>query len=289
VELLLALADDELIIGHRHSHWTGVAPHIEEDLAFSSISQDEIGHAVVWYRLAAEVAGEQGVRDLATRAPAGGDHADALGLGREPNGYRNAVLVERPNGDWGYSLARHYLYDVAEDVRLTTLAGSSWQAAADATGALRREERYHLLHARTWLDRLANGPLDARIHLADGLVAALAEAPGLFEPLPGEAELVADGVLPDDHATQQQRWLEAVTADLEAVGMDHVLGGDPHHGGGEFLATASGELVARDGARAPSGSGDGGYGGRLGRHSSDFDAVWEEVTGTYRAYPGVRW
>jgi len=289
VELLLALADDELIIGHRHSHWTGVAPHIEEDLAFSSISQDEIGHAVVWYRLAAEVAGEQGVRDLATRAPAGGDHADALGLGREPNGYRNAVLVERPNGDWGYSLARHYLYDVAEDVRLTTLAGSSWQAAADATGALRREERYHLLHARTWLDRLANGPLDARIHLADGLVAALVEAPGLFEPLPGEAELVADGVLPDDHATQQQRWLEAVTADLEAVGMDHVLGGDPHHGGGEFLATASGELVARDGARAPSGSGDGGYGGRLGRHSSDFDAVWEEMTGTYRAYPGVRW
>ncbi|MDQ3709080.1 MAG: phenylacetate-CoA oxygenase subunit PaaC [Actinomycetota bacterium] len=289
VELLLALADDELIIGHRHSHWTGVAPHIEEDLAFSSISQDEIGHAVVWYRLAAEVAGEQGVRDLATRAPAGGDHADALGLGREANGYRNAVLVERPNGDWGYSLARHYLYDVAEDVRLTTLAGSSWRAAADATGALRREERYHLLHARTWLDRLANGPLDARIHLADGLVAALAEAPGLFEPLPGEAELVADGVLPDDHATQQQRWLEAVTADLEAVGMDHVLGGDPHHGEGEFLATASGELVARDGARAPSGSGDGGYGGRLGRHSSDFDAVWEEMTGTYRAYPGVRW
>ncbi len=293
VELLLALADDELVIGHRHSHWTGVAPHIEEDLAFSSISQDEIGHAVVWYRLAADLAGEQGIRDLATRAPAGGDPTDALGLGREPDGYRNAILVERPNRDWGYSLARHYLYDVAEDVRLTTLAASSWRAAADATGALRREERYHLLHARTWLDRLANGPLDARTHLADGLVAALAEASGLFEPLTGEAELVADGVLPDDHATQQQRWLEAVTADLEAVGMDHVLGGDPHHDEGEFLATASGELVAPHSA-APqepgdSGLAEGGLGGRYGRHSPDFVDVWEEMTGTYRAYPGVRW
>jgi len=294
VELLLALADDDLIIGHRHSHWTGVAPHIEEDLAFSSISQDEIGHAVLWYRLAAEVAGEQGVRDLATRAPAGGDLSDSLGLGREPSGYRNAILVERPNRDWGYSLARHYLYDVAEGVRLTTLADSSWRALADATGALRREERYHLLHARAWLDRLANGPIDARTHLAGGLVAAMAEAPGLFEPLPGDAELAADGVLPADFATQQRRWLDIITADLEAVGMDHVLGGDPHHGEGEFLATASGELVAHDDTAAASGSrdgglGGGGLGGRNGRHSSDFIEVWEEMTGTYRAYPGVRW
>ncbi|MBA2528562.1 MAG: phenylacetate-CoA oxygenase subunit PaaI, partial [Euzebyales bacterium] len=81
LELLLALGDDELVIGHRHSSWTGVAPHLEEDLAFSSIAQDEIGHAVVWYRLAAELAGEEGVtaggdlgvKALAQRAPEGGD------------------------------------------------------------------------------------------------------------------------------------------------------------------------------------------------------------------------
>ncbi|HYU57528.1 MAG TPA: Phenylacetic acid catabolic protein, partial [Actinomycetota bacterium] len=47
--LLLALADDELIIGHRHSEWTGWAPHIEEDLAFSSIAQDEMAHARLLY------------------------------------------------------------------------------------------------------------------------------------------------------------------------------------------------------------------------------------------------
>ena len=70
LDLALALADDELVIGHRHSQWTGVAPHLEEDLAFSSIAQDEIGHAVLWYGLAA------------SRLPGVDD--DALGLGRPP-------------------------------------------------------------------------------------------------------------------------------------------------------------------------------------------------------------
>src|ERR1041384_5987637 len=107
----MALADDELVLGHRHSEWTGWAPHIEEDLAFSSIAQDEIAHARLLYGLGTELAG----RDQ-----------DDLAMGREPSESRNAVLCERPNGDWGYSLARHYLYDTADDVRLRALAESSW-------------------------------------------------------------------------------------------------------------------------------------------------------------------
>src|SRR6059058_5707353 len=82
IELLFALADDELILGHRHSEWTGWAPHIEEDLAFSSIAQDEMAHARLLYGLAQDVTG----RDV-----------DGLALGRRPEEYRNAVLCERPN------------------------------------------------------------------------------------------------------------------------------------------------------------------------------------------------
>ena len=108
--LLLALADDELIIGHRHAEWTGWAPHIEEDLAFSSIAQDEMAHARLLYHLVGEASGED---------------EDQLALGRAPEAYRNAVLCERPNGDWGYTLARQYLYDTADAVRLEALAGSS--------------------------------------------------------------------------------------------------------------------------------------------------------------------
>src|ERR1051325_8715542 len=96
--LLLALADDELIIGHRHSEWTGWAPHIEEDLAFSSIAQDEMAHARLLYGLARDT----GLTD---------QDEDALALGRRPEDYRNAVLCDRPNGDGGFTVARQWLYD----------------------------------------------------------------------------------------------------------------------------------------------------------------------------------
>jgi ring-1,2-phenylacetyl-CoA epoxidase subunit PaaC len=274
LQLLLALADDELVMGHRHSHWTGVAPHLEEDMAFSSISQDEIGHAVIWYSLAADLTGKD---------------PDSLGLGRPADGYRNAILVERPPRDWGYTIARHYLYDTAEDVRLSTLADSSWSAVASATGALRREERYHLMHARLWVDRLANGPIAGRGKLVDGLIAAFAESPGLFEPVDGEDELVADGTLPASHAEQHTRWLEMVSAELTSLGLEHVMAGEAHHSDGEFVPTSSGELLTDDDETSGAPADGQGLGGRRGRHSEDFADVWEEMTGTYRAFPGATW
>jgi len=284
IDLLLAMADDELVIGHRHSQWTGVAPHLEEDLAFSSIAQDEVGHAVVWYGLASELTGKD---------------PDALGLGRQPDQYRNAILVERPNRDWGYTVARHYLYDTADDVRLVALADSAWRPVADATGALRREERYHLLHARTWLDRLAHGPVDARRKLGEGLVAAFGEALGLFEPLPAEGDLVADGVLPVPHAELLQRWLDMIAADFDALGLERVLEEGATMADPEFVPTSSGEMEApatlsgphverRDRGWVPVGEFTG-RGGRHGQHSEDFAEVWQDMTGTYRAHPGATW
>src|SRR5918994_535549 len=83
--LVLAVADDELVIGHRHSEWTGFAPHLEEDVAFSSIAQDEIGHAAALYGLLARLDDTD---------------ADAIALGRDAGEYRSAILCERPNRDW---------------------------------------------------------------------------------------------------------------------------------------------------------------------------------------------
>ena len=139
--LIMALADDELILGHRHSEWTGWAPHLEEDLAFSSIAQDEMAHARLLYRLAREA----GLTDR---------DEDALALGRQPSEYTNAVLCERPNGEWAYTLARQYLYDTADAVRLDSLASSSWQELADRVGA------GAALKARPQSDRRGPGQLD---------------------------------------------------------------------------------------------------------------------------------
>jgi ring-1,2-phenylacetyl-CoA epoxidase subunit PaaC len=282
--LLFALADDELIMGHRHSEWTGWAPHIEEDLAFSSIAQDEMAHARLLYGLAKEATG----RD-----------EDSLALGRSANEYRNAVLVERPNHDWGYTLARHFLYDTADAVRLEAVAESSWAELAELTAVIRLEERYHLEHARAWFERLAKGPQTGRQKLADGFVAAVGEAVALFEPLPGEPELVADGVLPRSSEELLGEWLERLGADLEAVSLDYVL---EHHGpiGGEMVPTSTGEIEAgaeglavpgiirRDGRWAHEGA-FAGAGGRHGRHSEDFDPLWDEMTTLYREHPGATW
>jgi ring-1,2-phenylacetyl-CoA epoxidase subunit PaaC len=278
--LLLALADDELVLGHRHAEWTGWAPHVEEDLAFSSIAQDEIAHARLLYGLADE-------------------DVDAMALGREPNEYRNAILCERPNGDWGYTLARHYLYDTADDVRTAALEGSSWTELAEALRTIRLEERYHLEHARLWFRRLAEGrSLIGRERLAQGLEAAMGEALAIFEAIPDEERLVDEGVLPRSNEQLLAAWLERLGAELEEVSLDWVLSAHAP-AGGEMVPTSSGEIEAgptlsvpgierRDGTWVHIG-GFAGAGGRQGRHSEDFRPLWEDLTGLYRAVPGATW
>ncbi|MEX2504488.1 MAG: 1,2-phenylacetyl-CoA epoxidase subunit PaaC [Egicoccus sp.] len=253
--LLLVLADDELVSGHRASHWTGVAPSLEEDLAFSTIAQDEINHADVWYQV---LLGEDH-----TDVRAG---VDALGLGREPDAYLHAIVCERPPTDFAFSLARHWAYDRFDVVRLAALAESSDAAIAAVARKLLHEERYHLEHADHWFGRLANGGDEPRQRLHDALARVLPEALGLFEPFEGEDAAVDAGLLPAPHAELRVRWAEIVGGMLDEAGLGDVLP----------AADATAPVEAA--------------GGRLGRHSADFtDDVWPEMTALYRAHPGSRW
>ena len=140
VEAVLAFADDELVLGWRDSEWTGVAPFLEEDVAFSSIAQGEIGHARALYELAAGVLG--------------GD-ADALAFDREPAAYRSAPFVELPlSGDWAGTIARHWLYETADAIRVAALMESDWPELAGLAAKMDREEAYHRMHAEMWRDKL---------------------------------------------------------------------------------------------------------------------------------------
>ena len=136
-DLLLAAADDELILGWRDSEWTGIAPSLEEDVAFSSIAQNEIGHARALYELAA--------REL------GGD-ADALAFDRAPAEYRCCPFVELRRLDWADTIARHWLYETADAVRIEDMAASDWEELAGLARKIEREEAYHRLHADMWVD-----------------------------------------------------------------------------------------------------------------------------------------
>jgi ring-1,2-phenylacetyl-CoA epoxidase subunit PaaC len=136
---LLEIADDELILGWRDSEWTGIAPSLEEDVAFSSIAQNEIGHARALYELAA--------RDLGT-------DADALAFDRDPSEYRSAQLVELRRLDWAQTIARHWLYETADEIRLAALKESDDEEVAGLAAKMDREEAYHRMHAQMWADRL---------------------------------------------------------------------------------------------------------------------------------------
>jgi ring-1,2-phenylacetyl-CoA epoxidase subunit PaaC len=142
-DLLIQIADDELILGWRDSEWTGIAPFLEEDVAFSSIAQNEIGHARALYELAA--------RDLGTTA-------DELAFDRAPDEYRCAQLVELRLPTWEHTIARHYLYEEADAIRLERLKGSNDPELAGLAAKIDREEAYHRLHAQMWFDRLENEP-----------------------------------------------------------------------------------------------------------------------------------
>ena len=139
-QLLLELADDELILGWRDSEWTGIAPLLEEDVAFSSIAQNEIGHARALYELA------------------GATDADALAFDREPVEYRCAPLVELRSSRLG-----------AHDRAALALRGRGRDPARGAEGLGRRggrglaakidrEEAYHRMHAQMWAERLRGEP-----------------------------------------------------------------------------------------------------------------------------------
>jgi ring-1,2-phenylacetyl-CoA epoxidase subunit PaaC len=140
---LLAIADDELILGWRDSEWTGIAPTLEEDVAFSSIAQNEIGHARALYELAAVELDSD---------------ADALAFDRAPDEYCCAPFVELRLLDWAHTIARRYLYEEADRVRLDALRASDDTELAGLAAKIDREEVYHRMHAEMWAARLRDEP-----------------------------------------------------------------------------------------------------------------------------------
>lgn len=182
-EYLLAFADDEHLMGQQHTEWIGVAPFLEEDLAFSSIGQDELGHAALLYEL---VLVQDGTEPTDTAV-------DALAFGRPSGEYRCCHLAEFATRDWAEALVRHWLYDTFEAMRWQLVAGSALAELAVVAGKALQEEAFHRRHADALLDTLLASP-EARRRILEALRVVGPLAGGLCEPVVGEAEAVAAGV-----------------------------------------------------------------------------------------------
>ena len=182
-EFLLAFADDEHLMGQQHTEWIGVAPFLEEDLAFSSIGQDELGHAALLYEI---VLGLDGVEP-------DDEAVDALAFRRASSDYRSCHLVEYTTHDWAEALVRHWIYDTFETMRWQLVAESSLPELRAVSKRALREERFHIMHADALLDKLLCSD-EAGNRLMASLDSLRPLIGGVCEPTEGEAAAVSQGV-----------------------------------------------------------------------------------------------
>ncbi len=249
---LVSMADDELILGHRDSEWTGHSPILEEDIAFSNIAQDEIGHSLVWFTLNEEL---------------GGKDPDWMVFQRPCRDYTCSRFVSYPKGDFAYTVVRQYFFDKAEQVRLTALSQSAYEPLKGASEKILREETYHLLHSQSLLERLGDATEESHARMQRGVDAAFPQALGLFEATDREQELVDAGVATaSEHL--KQRWLEGVLPVLVLAGLNAPVQGN--NGGRTVLCQPD-------------------LGGRKKQHTSHLEQIVTDMQSVYQISPGGRW
>lgn len=202
-ELLYKMADDQLILGHRNSEWTGIGPLLEEDIAFSSMAQDKLGHSQALYQL---------LNQLGEADP------DTIAFHRKATSFKNSQLVELPIGEYDFSLIRHFLYDLAEKIRFEMLTESSYEPLAQVARKFLGELRYHELHAITWVKQLGTATEESIGRLQESLEYAFPFALGMFEHSPYEADLIRDGVF-EGEAVLRERWINKVEAVLKETAL----------------------------------------------------------------------
>jgi len=193
-ELLYKMADDQLILGHRNSEWTGMGPLLEEDIAFSSMAQDKVGQSLALYTL---------LQTLGERDP------DTVAFTRNASQFHNCILVELPNQEYDFSLIRHFLFDTAEALRFEMLTRSSYEPLAQLATKIRGELRYHTLHANTWIKQLGSATPESIDRLQKSLNYAMPYALGIFEVSPYEDDLIKTAIFEGEQKLKE-KWMTKV-------------------------------------------------------------------------------
>jgi ring-1,2-phenylacetyl-CoA epoxidase subunit PaaC len=202
-ELLYKMADDQLIIGHRNSEWTGIGPILEEDIAFGSLAQDKVGHAYNIYQLLHEM---------------GEADPDTIAFARDEKDFKCCHLVEYPIAEYDFSLVRHFLFDHAELIRFEMLSTSSFEPLANLAKKYKGEIKYHVFHANTWITQLMTGTEESKARIQSSFNEAFPLSFSIFEPSPFEDILKSEGVFEGETALQL-RWMEAITKVTDVAGI----------------------------------------------------------------------
>lgn len=183
---LIALGDDELILGHRDSEWCGHAPILEEDIAFANIAIDEIGHAQLWYQAASKLLGENPET-----------YPDYLAFERPWQEWTCLAIVSLPKGNWAFSILRQLMMDSVEYERLSFLSESNSSLISDIAIKIKNEETYHLRHSSEWVKRLGLGTEESSQKMQLALMNLWNFVSQFDHKLPYESELVSLAYVPE--------------------------------------------------------------------------------------------
>ncbi|MDG3579588.1 phenylacetate-CoA oxygenase subunit PaaC [Rhizobium sp. YJ-22] len=245
LEFLLRIGDNTLILGHRVSEWCGHAPALEEDIALANTALDLIGQTQLWLGLAGEVEGK-------------GRSADDLAYLRDGYEFRNILLVERPNGDFGKTLMRQFLFDAWHYLLLKALKGSSDTRIAEIAEKAFKEVCYHLDRSRDLVIRLGDGTAESHRRMQAALDDLWPFTGEMFMSDALDAELVEAGVIPAPESLKVG-WNEIVAEALAEATLKTPADGYMHKGG------------------------------RRGVHTEHLGFILTEMQFLQRAYPGATW
>ncbi|MBY0121802.1 1,2-phenylacetyl-CoA epoxidase subunit PaaC [Bacillus sp. S/N-304-OC-R1] len=211
--LLFQLADDDFLISYRGSEWLGLAPHIEEDVASSSISQDTMGHAAMYYTLLEEL---------------GAGNKDELAHVRPAEERKNSILAERVNGegyymetptyDWAYAVVRNFFYTQAKKVKIDSLRQSSYTPLAEAAVKVNMELYYHLLHWKTWFVQLLSSTDEAKKKMNDAIELVMKDFGDVFSYGDQKEAIESNGLIGSEEELKD-RWQEKIAPIFETLGL----------------------------------------------------------------------
>ena len=245
-EFCLRMGDNTLVLGHRVSEWCGHAPVLEEDIALANTALDLIGQTQLWLGLAGEVEGKD--RD-----------ADALAFRRDAWDFRSVLLVEQPNGDFGNTILRQYLFDQWQAIALEALTGSSDERVAAIAGKASKEVAYHVERSRDTVVGLGDGTPESHARMQAALDRLYPYVGELFGTDAVDQEIAERGIAPLP-ATLRDAYDAALAATFTEATLTLPESRWTHTGG-------------RDGAR----------------HSEHLGHILTEMQWLQRAYPDASW
>lgn len=242
-ELALRMGDNALILGQRVSAWCGHAPVLEEDIALANVALDLIGQTKLWLGLAADLGA--------------GESADAVAFLRDARAFRNALLVEQPNGDFAHTLVRQFLFDAWHYPMLAGLKQSAGKRVAEIAEKSAKEAAYHLERSEDYIVRLGDGTQESHDRMQAALDVLYPFAGELTTPDETDEALAEAGLAPDLHAIAGQ-YNDYMVRILK-----------------EATLTAPETAVRK--------------GGKAGMHSEEMGYILADMQWLQRAYPGATW